>query len=131
MIEQEPRCYTIHVAGVPPGINTSMHYMERYRAWKGFRDAVGWQARALVNQSGGHRPFAQARVLAVVHVRSPRHFYDADNIMSVVKPLVDALKGIVIEDDSPRHIALAVHQDIGKERGVTLEIQEVRDGHGG
>jgi Holliday junction resolvase RusA-like endonuclease len=102
-----------------------MHHMERHRVWKGFRDEVGWTARGLVNQNGSHPPFARAHVKCIIHARSPRHFFDHDNAHSVVKPLVDALKGVLIVDDDTRHIELEVVQSLGERRGVTLEVSEL------
>jgi hypothetical protein len=47
---------------------------------------------------------------------------DVDNLYSRARPLVDALKGILIVDESPAHLQLDVRQELGKERSVQLEV---------
>jgi hypothetical protein len=47
---------------------------------------------------------------------------DIDNLYSRSKCLVDALKGILIVDDSPAHLQLEVGQELGQERSVRVEV---------
>ena len=51
---------------------------------------------------------------------------DVDNLYGRAKPLVDALKGILIVDDSPTHLELDVRQELGKERLVRLQVWPAR-----
>jgi Holliday junction resolvase RusA-like endonuclease len=83
-----------------------------------FKESVGWQAKAF----GLPRPLEQARVRVTFVVHSRRHVQDVDNLHARVKPLVDALQGIAIVDDSPRHVELEVRQQLNRERSVRIEV---------
>src|SRR2546423_5927118 len=88
---------TSAVSGHPPGVNQRLHWQARRRLYRPFVDAVGWQAQAF----GLTQPLERARVVVTFSHRSRRYVGDVDNLYARAKPLVDALKGIAIVDDSP------------------------------
>ena len=122
-----PHAYTISLDGIPPGPNLHLHPLVRFRRAKRFGDEVAWQARKLVSDNGFHAPFARAHVMCTITQRSRRYTMDRDNLFATCKPLVDALIGRLIRDDSPAHITLEVQQEVVPDaaRGVRLEVTEV------
>ena len=110
--------WTITVPGHPPGLNDRLHWRARRRLEQPFRESVGWQAKAF----GLPEPLARARVVVTFVYHGRRHAQDTDNLYARCKCLVDALRGIVIVDDSPRHVELEVRQQLGRERSVRIEI---------
>ena len=74
------------------------------------------------NAFGLQQPLDRARVVVTFTHRSRRYMGDVDNLYSRSKCLVDALKGILLVDDSPAHLELDVRQQLGKERSVCLEV---------
>jgi hypothetical protein len=109
--------FTTTVNGHPPGLNQRLHWQARRRLCRPFVDAIGWQAKAF----GLERPLERARVVVTFTHRSRRYMGDVDNLYARSKCLVDALKGILIVDDSPAHLELHVRQELGKERSVRVE----------
>ena len=114
----------IGVSSQPPGVNQRLHWQARRRLCRPFVDAIGWQAKAF----GLPQPLEQARVVVTFVHRSRCYMGDVDNLYSRAKPLVDALKGILIVDDSPVHLELEVRQELGKGRSVRLEVWPATQG---
>jgi len=112
------RATAVAVSGHPPGVNQRLHWQARRRLYRPFVDAVGWQAKAF----GLTQPLERARVVVTFSHRSRRYVGDVDNLYARAKPLVDALKGIAIVDDSPAHLELDVRQELGRERSVRVEV---------
>jgi hypothetical protein len=108
----------MEVWGHPPGVNQRLHWQARRRLCRPFVEAIGWQAKAF----GLPQPLERAHVVVTFIHRSRRYMSDVDNLYSRAKPIVDALKGILIRDDSPAHLELEVRQELGKERSVQLEV---------
>ena|SRR5918912_2157766 len=116
---------TIEVSGHPPGLNQRLHWQARRRLCRPFVDAIGWQTKAL----GLQQPLERAHVVVTFTHRSRRYMGDVDNLYSRAKPLVDALKGVLIVDDSPAHLELDVRQQLGKQHLVRVDVwpdQETR-----
>jgi hypothetical protein len=116
---------TIEVSGHPPGVNQRLHWQARRRLCRPFVDAVGWQAKTL----GLQQRLERARVVVTFVHRSRRYMGDVDNLYSRSKCLVDALKGILIVDDSPAHLDLEVRQELGRERSVRVEVWSAEQEH--
>jgi hypothetical protein len=110
-----PLCFT--VPGLPPSPNRCVDGWARRRAAKPFVDAVLEQARAF----GLPQPLVRSHlVVTLVHLQRPLRDYD--NAIASIKELVDALKGILIVDDSPDHMELELVQVLGRERVLTMEV---------
>lgn len=96
-----------------------MHWGEWVRMQASLVDQVGWLAKAQVGNDG---PLRKANVhITLCHPR----YYDLDNAYSSVKHVLDALKGILIVDDSPRYITLVVDQEIARIAMTRIEVEEV------
>jgi Holliday junction resolvase RusA-like endonuclease len=108
----------MQVSGHPPGVNQRLHWQARRRLCRPFVDAIGWQAKAF----GLEQPLERARVVVTFIHRSRRYMGDVDNLYSRSKCLVDALKGILVVDDSTACLELEVRQELGKERSVRVEV---------
>lgn len=99
-----------------------MHWAERSRWTKAFKEQV-W---AEINSHGN-----RARLWDMMKARTGKAsvrvvFYacrmiDQDNLHGAVKPLIDALKGQAIDDDSPDKLVLEVRQ----EKAAHVEDQRV------
>ena len=61
-----------------------------------------------------------------MHARRPLRDYD--NATASIKELVDALKGVLIVDDSPEHMHLELVQVLGRDRHVTIEVWPIEMG---
>jgi hypothetical protein len=112
------RPLAITISGHPPGANDRLSWQARRRLCQPFKEAAGWQARAF----GLPQPLERARIVVTFIHRSRRYMGDIDNLYSRSKCLVDALKGILIVDDSPAHLQLEVGQELGQERSVRVEV---------
>ena len=108
----------VMISGHPPGVNDRLSWQARRRLCQPFKEAVGWQAKAF----GLLQPLERARVVVTFTHRSRRYMGDVDNLYSRSKCLLDALKNILIVDDSPAHLALEVRQELGRERSVRVEV---------
>jgi Holliday junction resolvase RusA-like endonuclease len=109
---------TVEVSGHPPSPNRRLCWQARRRLEQPYRDAISLQARSQYRGA----PLERARVLVTFVYHSRRHVQDFDNLHARSKPLVDALRGIVTIDDSPRHVELVVRQQPGGVRAVRLEV---------
>jgi len=111
--------YTFYCAGHPPSANNRLHWAKKARLMRVFKEDIAWQVKAVYRE----KPLALAHVRCII-LHSTAHLYDYDNAYSVVKSLVDGLTmGGLIEDDSPRHITLSVHQERGTARGVRITVE--------
>ena len=78
----------------------------------------------------GARWGAPADRVEIEIVRRCARLFDGDNVY--VKALLDVMKGRLVVDDSPAHVALVARQEKTKPaaRGVIVRVQEV-SGNGG
>lgn len=105
--------------------NSRGHWSSIYRRRKAVKREVWAQARQQANSAApGVLPLKRAHV-RVTLVSTSGPFKDVDNAYSAAKDLVDGLKGVLIEDDSPQHITLEVRQERGPERCARVEVEEV------
>lgn len=102
--------------------NQTFHWTMKYKWAEAWKEAVGWQVN-LNRKKFGKLPLPYAFLRIIFKTTRP---FDRDNSFSASKPLVDALKGIVIVDDSPKYIDLQVEQikiPHRREEGVLIEIK--------
>ena len=115
------RRYEIFAIGVPPSPNRPMHWRERARRCAPIVQQLQWAAKA----AAPRHPLQHAHVhVTLIHARP----FDADNAYAACKKLIDALKGILIVDDSPKHITLLVDQARGTkphEKAVRIVVEEL------
>ena len=92
---------TYSVRRVPDSpLNSRIHWGERYRWTKAWKEEVGWTLKAArVNKP------AFSKVVITLFTLRPM---DEDNAVASVKPVIDGMKGIAIEDDDPQHLSLSV-----------------------
>ena len=120
------------VPGVPdPELspNARVHRMVRARKVKQFRETAGWAAKAAAPDSPITGP---VRVIATICWPKGRKRHDADNAVSLCKPLFDGLSGIIWQDDR-QIVELSVRQDKLTDAGrdlypygaVVVDIEEV------
>lgn len=114
--------YELTVPGIPPSPNSTrgMHWGSLRRTQSVFRDAVGWQARAIAPRE----PLQRARV-TITLIRAGGRERDQDNATASIKACLDGLKLILIADDSPTHIDLVVRQIRGKKRSTHILVEEI------
>jgi hypothetical protein len=118
---------TITVGGHPPSANElrRLHPLARYRRCKPFKEQVAWQCKALRLPA----PLSRARVVATL-TYARRQFRDYDGAVASLKPCIDGLvAGGVLVDDGTEHLRLEVRQELGKERGVRIEVWPVDEEH--
>lgn len=101
----------------PFGANARLHWAAR-NAWN-----AAWKDEVIMAcKAAGIRKPAYGHVVVTVRSIQPP---DRDNLFSMVKPVVDGLKGLAIVDDSPEHIVLDVcHERVGKRKdeGITIDL---------
>ena len=93
-----------------PTLNARMHWAVRAQWTKAFKQAV--KSELLQKRIDAHNLIATRKGKAWVRIT----FYscrrmDQDNTYAAAKPLLDALKGEVILDDSPDKLQLTVYQE--------------------
>ncbi len=93
----------------PPNLNARMHWRVRSDWTKAFKEQV-WGA--LQEKRNGIWEMLKARignpVVSIIFYSC--HLMDYDNSYGSAKPLIDALKGQVIDDDRPDKLTLYVTQ---------------------
>lgn len=111
-------------AGLPdnPNKTSGKHWASLYAGKKEWSNLVGYAALA-AKVKARIKPFAQATVHFHISVGDNRA-HDADNIIASFKPVLDALKGHLIEDDSIDHIDLSYSFDRAKPRQFTITVTE-------
>lgn len=79
----------------PLSLNQRMHHYARARVVRDVRDTAGWLARA------ARIPRAERVRVELRYTPRARRRRDADNLVALLKPLVDALvdAGVVADDD--------------------------------
>lgn len=116
------------VDGHPPSPNVTrrLHWGERARQCKVFKDAIGWQARAKASEEPW--PVAHADI-TVYYRRKPWH--DHDNAVAMCKPVIDGLKhGGLIVDDRPATFSYCVTQQAGPSNRIEVRVFEVHPPNG-
>lgn len=118
------RIYRYEALGVLPNPNSRMNWGKRRSVLAPILRHLGLQ----INLQHPPAPFPLASVVVTLEYPTTR-FMDKDNAYGAVKPLVDALKGRVIVDDSIRHIDLRVEQvKVARaDRRAVLVVQEVEE----
>ena len=111
-------------AGLPdnPNKTSGKHWASLYKDKKAWSELVGYSAMAAKTKAR-IKPFKQASVHFHISVGDNRP-HDADNIISSLKPVLDALKGQLIEDDSIDHIDLSYSFDRVKPRQFNITVRE-------
>lgn len=108
--------YRVIVPGVPdPELspNARVHRMVKARKVKQWRETAGWAAKA----AAPVEPIAgPVKVTATICWPKGRKRHDADNAVSLCKPLFDGLTGIIWQDDR-QIVELSVRQDKLTEAG--------------
>lgn len=91
---------------IPHSLNARLHWRVRHRWNTGWKTAV-WEQIMVSGVNHDTLPYEQARVVITLHTI---RLLDIDNAFTCIKPLLDALKDIVIADDNPNCLELAVKQ---------------------
>lgn len=110
--------YEIIAQGICPGPNDRLHWQQRRRLEAPIKEELGWAAKAIAPKE----PLQRAKV--TVTLIKPRLF-DADNAYGCAKGAIDAIKGILISDDSVKYIELIVNQERGKGRHTRIVVEDI------
>lgn len=117
---------TRYVIGPIPGLPKNPNQLKGQH-WSAYhKEAAEWQRSVglmalVVRNRYGLRPLPKAALHFHVSVGDNRT-HDADNIIASFKPVLDALKGVIIEDDSIDHIQLSYSFDRAKPRQFTIQV---------
>ena len=116
----------IEIPGLPQLQSGSFgHWSARRRHDARWKDLVWYELR------GRLPPYALERSLIVcTRYSAARSSPDRDNLVASFKPLLDALQGHVIWDDSPEHMSAEYHwENCPRGEGrVVIEVTEVGEG---
>lgn len=112
------------VDDLPPSLNKTMrnHWTKNRRTYDEWKERVGWLAKA----SGGKMIAGRAIVHFKIQTGDNR-VHDADNMNASMKAPLDALKGILIEEDDIDHVELRYSYSRSKPRGFWVEVWAVGD----
>jgi len=116
MTSETMAAYRVVIPGVPdPELSPNARVDRRVKARKvkQWRETAGWAAKAAAPERPLAGPLA---VTATICWPRGRRRHDADNAVSLCKPLFDGLSGIVWEDDR-QIVELSVRQDKLTEAG--------------
>ena len=107
---------------VPHGLNSKMHWAKKHEWDNAWKAQVFW----LIREKGWIvRQMEYARIEIELKSVQPQ---DKDNAYGSVKPLVDATKGFVIEDDNQDQLDLIVRSvrvNRRSDEGVKIRITEL------
>lgn len=110
----------IRVKGLPKSPNQigRSHWAVQAKEKKEWQEKVGW----LVKAKYKGKPASKANIHFLICTGDKRR-HDPDNLnWSVTKPTLDALKGVVIEDDSIDNVSLSYEYSRVGERGFDITI---------
>lgn len=108
------------VEGLPPGPNVKRHHMKVYQDNQDWGNIVRLSA---YNQRPA-TPYPKAHIHYHIAVGDNRA-HDADNLISSLKPCQDALKGLVIADDSIDDIEVSYSFSRDKPRGFRIQVTPI------
>lgn len=113
---------TIQVLDLPksPNQTKGRHWAVIQKERNEWRDKIGWLAKSKFRGE----PFKRSQIHFNVSVGDNRR-HDSDNIIASLKPVLDGLTGIVIEDDSIDHVILSYEFNREKPRGLTMTITKI------
>jgi Holliday junction resolvase RusA-like endonuclease len=100
--------------GVPFSPNKQMHWGTRMRWKDAWSEIIWWEIRANYPQIK-IRDYA----ILIIYLYTTRP-QDYDNSVASVKPIIDALKGVILIDDDPTHCEVKV---------VTKKVSHREDEH--
>lgn len=118
---------TIKVPGLPQTLNTTrgQHWSKTYKEKRDWEQLIGLMAKMERNRHKLNTPFDRAHLHYHISVGDNRT-HDADNLLSpILKFSNDALKGILITDDSIDHIELSFSFDRAKPRGFQITVTPI------
>jgi hypothetical protein len=101
----------IEIPGVPPNwSNERMHYMAKHSTMKAWREKATFLARGARAGAGwptlDKRPEVEALRFVSFTLYKHEPLYDDDGAWSSIKPLLDALQGVLIWKDSPKWVGI-------------------------
>lgn len=115
-----PASITIEVPMLPPSEfnpNWRGHWADRYRAGKVYQEAVYYSAVDARNKAIMVEPFPKAE-LELICIFPEKRDRDADNLLAMFKPGLDALKmARLIVDDNTDHLTVGA---------ITVQVDKVR-----
>lgn len=114
---------TIEVDGLPVSPNQLQykHWTVKAGEKRKWQEMIGWLA--LANKPKA--PFKKAIITFRIYVGDNRR-HDPDNLAwSVTKPSLDALSGIIIEDDTIDNVELKYEFHRDKPRRFSIQIDEI------
>lgn len=118
--------YRLEIPGVPPSPNASsgQHWGTIARSRTKFRGDAKLLALPFVRARG--QPLDRARITVTIVRRGGRPF-DPDNIMALVKPVIDGIVDAhLLRDDGPRYVEYApAQQRLGPCKMTIIELVEI------
>lgn len=112
----------IVVDGLPRSPNAigRSHWTVQAKLKKEWADKIGWLARAVYKGN----PLEKAHLKFTIYTGDNRR-HDPDNLAwAVTKPTLDAIKGIIIVDDSIDHVTLEYEYSREKPRRFEVIVKE-------
>lgn len=100
---------SFEIDGLPPSPNETkgLHWSKLEKIKKEWVKIVGSAALVAKHQNHLKGEYSQCRIMFEISV-GDRRAHDPDNLMwSVTKPTLDALQGILIENDTIDHVELS------------------------
>ncbi len=115
------------IPGIPPSQNSRRHHMQRYRDDQEWKQTTNLALTNTLNRNPQQGlPWDRVHIQYIFHY--PRKTYaDPDNLIGSMKPCLDGIKGVVMPDDSTKHIhRLGVQVEVipGRKAGVVVDISE-------
>lgn len=110
------------VEGLPKSPNATMreHWAVKAKAKREWQEKIGWLAKSVREEI---HPLKKARVVFRIYTGDNRR-HDPDNLAwAVTKPSLDAIKGILIEDDSIDNVKLEYVYFRDKPRGFDVMVE--------
>ena len=108
-----PTVVRLTVGGVPENWANARYvkavHMKRYTApWRKLVNALANQARVMARLPLQDSPHPKRQVAIMIYRCAP--MFDPDGVYTVMKPVVDALKRVLLYDDSATYLGLLVEQ---------------------
>lgn len=111
------------VPGLPKSPNATMreHWAVKAKAKREWLDMIGWLAKSVKTSE---HPLKKAVISFAIYTGDNRR-HDPDNLAwAVSKPTLDAIKGILIEDDSIDNVELRYSYHRDKPRRFVVSIDK-------
>jgi hypothetical protein len=94
-------------------------------AYKQLRKSWAWNIWALLHPQDRRRDTPDCKLRVTITIYHKR-FYDDDNAISGLKPILDSLVALgIIKDDSPEWIELHVVQVKSRENQTTISVEAI------